>query len=278
MSDIDLWLLSSAAEVLGANANEPELVPLNAEQRQSLHLALDAGVAFFQSKRTEYTDTLDWRSQKVASVSYFNGDYTKHGDYAFSAVTGEQFPRPEQRAVLQSASWDISHACRLPTFLRALYENRKATRLSFPDYRDLQLAVNQYVYRVYNGDASRPLLRNYLDGSDGWFRVGYHGAQFGYPPSRFCDTHNPERPCLTTGGILAWGQLAFVSPDLAILESALMRMAVSTDQEIADFRSRYYFHDQQPFELVQTPSGQIFGGALYFIAADNAEMMASAHL
>src|SRR5262249_12776559 len=32
MSDIDLWLLASAAEILGAHANDPRLVPLRAEE------------------------------------------------------------------------------------------------------------------------------------------------------------------------------------------------------------------------------------------------------
>ena len=91
--------------------------------------------------------------------------------------------------------------------------------------------VNQYVYRVFNGDYSRPLFHNYLDGSDGWHRVGYHGAAFGYPPSPYCDMHNPNQPCMTPGQIMGWGLLAFSSPDLAALEQALVRLALDGNRK-----------------------------------------------
>jgi hypothetical protein len=119
----------------------------------------------------------------VGSASYFNGDYVAHPDYDYSGVTSEKFPSPSEKKTFAGASWDISHAYRLPVFLRALYENRKATASKFPSYHDLQLVVNQYVYRVFDGDYHYPLFHNYFDGSDGWHRVGYNGPDFGYPPS-----------------------------------------------------------------------------------------------
>ena len=132
MSDIDLWLLASAAEILGANANDPALAPLDASQAEMLRRALQTGIRFFQSKRTEYPGTKNFRGVEVGSSSYFNGDYAAHPDYDYSAVTGEKFPSPAQKLVLPDASWDSMHAYRLPVFLRALYENRKATGLEFP--------------------------------------------------------------------------------------------------------------------------------------------------
>ena len=204
MSDIDLWLLASAAEVLGAHANDPALVPLGTQQVNMLQSALQTGVSFFQSKRTDYPETKDFQGERVASASYFNGDYTAHPDYDYSGVTSEKFPSPAEKRVFVGASWDISHTYRVPIFLRSLYENRKATGSAFPRYHDLQLVVNQYVYRVFNGDFSHPLFHNYFDGSDGWHRVGFNGAGFGYPPSRDCDMHSPNQPCLTPGNIIGW--------------------------------------------------------------------------
>lgn len=275
MSDIDLWLLASAAEMLGAHANDPVVAPLDAKQIAMLHSALQTGVRFFQSKRTEYPETKNFRGERVGSASYFNGDYTAHPDFDYSAITSERFPAPTEKRVLAAASWDISHAYRLPIFLRALYENRKATGLDFPRYRDLELVANQYVYRVFNGDFSRPLFHNYFDGSDGWHRVGFNGQGFGYPPSRYCDQRNDKQPCLTPGNIIGWGELAFANPDLQRLEQALVKLAFDEQPGARQFRDRYYYYNDSAYQVITAEGKQIYGTALYFVIAENAGMLAN---
>jgi hypothetical protein len=276
VSDIDLWLLASAAEVLGAHANDATLVPIDASQAAMLHSALETGIRFFQSSRSEDPETKNFRGERVGSASYFNGDDTAHPDYDYSAVTSEKFPTPAEKRVRKNASWDISHVSRLPIFLRALYENRKATGSSFPQYHDLELVTNQYVYRVFNGDFSRPLFHNFFDGSDGWLRVGYVGPDFGYPPSSYCDMHNPNRPCMIPGAIMAWGLLAFANPDLGAVEHALVNLALNGDAESRRFRDRYYFYHDTPYEVLNAQGKQTYGIALYFVIADSAEMIAGA--
>lgn len=274
MSDIDLWLLASAAEMLGANANDAALAPLDARQVAMLRSALQTGIRFFQSKRTDYPETKNFQGERAGSASYFNGDYSAHPDYLYSGVTSEKLSSLPVPHVNTGASWDISHAYRLPIFLRALYENRKATGVDFPRYRDLQLVVNQYVYRVFNGDYSHPLFHNYFDGSDGWHRVGFNGLGFGYPPSRYCNMHDEKHPCLAPGSIIAWGQLAFANPDLARLEQALVKLAFDEKAETQAFRDRYYFYDY-PYQIIPLEGKQIYGTALYFVIAENAEMIAA---
>jgi len=275
MSDIDLWLIASAAEVLGAHVNDPALAPLRRDQVAMLRSAVETGIRFFQSKRTDYPETKDFQGRRVGSASYFNGDYTAHSDYDYSGVTSEQFPAPSQKKVYAGASWDISHAYRMPVFLRALYENRKATGSQFPSYHDLQLVVNQYLYRVFNGNFSRPLFHNYFDGSDGWFRVGFNGPGFGYPPSTYCNMHNDQQRCLTPGNIIGWGQLAFVNPDLARLEQSLVNLGLDDKLETREFRDRYYFYVYR-YQIVSSeerPSKKIYGTALYYVIAENADMI-----
>jgi hypothetical protein len=136
--------------------------------------------------------------------------------------------------------------------------------------------TNQYVYRVFNGDFSRPLFHNFFDGSDGWLRVGYVGPDFGYPPSSYCDMHNPNRPCMIPGAIMAWGLLAFANPDLARVEQALVKLALNGDPESRRFRDRYYFYVETPYEVLNTQGKQTYGIALYFVIADSAEMIANA--
>jgi len=275
MSDIDLWLLASAAEVLGAHANDPALVPLGDDQVRGLRSAIEGGARFFESKRTDYPATRNFQGERVGSASYFNGDYAAHPDYAYSAITSETLPSPSHKQAYAEASWDISHAYRLPIFLRALYENRKATGSTFPSYHDLQMVVNQYLYRVFNRDFDYPLFHNYFDGSDGWHRVGFNGPGFGYPPSSFCDTHDDKHPCLTPGNIIGWGQLTFVSRDLVRLEQSLVNLGFDEKSKTREFRNRYYFYGF-PYEIVgseERPSRKIYGTGLYFVIAENAEMI-----
>jgi hypothetical protein len=270
VSDIDLWLMDSAAEVLGANANDPALVPVDANQAKMLHSAVDTGTRFFERERNEFPTTRNFRGETVGSITYCNGDYAARPGYEYSAVTSENIPTPAEKLGNPDVGWDIMHSYRLPVFLRALYENRKATGADWPPYHEVQLFANHYVYRVFNGDYSRPLFKNYLDGSDGW--EGVRG-DFGYPPSRYCDQHNPHRPCTSPGSIMAWGELAFANPDLTALQHALVKLAVDTDPQARLFRNRYYFFEDTPFEVLGPQGKQTYAIGLYYVIGDDAEMI-----
>jgi len=270
MSDIDLWLLSCTAEVLGAHANDPELVPLRPEQVLELRRAIEVGVLFFRGKRTLHPDTKDFEGKTVGSTTHFNGDYDTLDEFDYSAVTGGAFPRPDQRRAIHNLPWDTCHAYRIPIFLRALFDNRKATGSDFPQLQEMRLETNQYVYRVFNGKFSRPLFRNYMDGNDTWFRVD-QSRGYGYPPSEYCDMRGSDRPCMAPGQSMAWGLLSFVNPDLVKLEQALMSLAMSTDYDAKVFCDRHYSY-RGPFRVVQNSSHTYYGDPLFFLVADNADL------
>ncbi|MGB8260663.1 MAG: hypothetical protein WCE75_09945 [Terracidiphilus sp.] len=272
MSDIDLWLLASAAEVLGANANEPKLAPIEAGDLALLRRAVRIGIRFFESRRSFDAATRDFAGKVVGSACYFRGDYASEEEMAFSGVEDARFPAPAERKPRPDISWDISHIYRLPIFLRALYENRKATGASFPLFQDLQLAANQYVYRVFNGNFRQPLFHNYFDGSDGWFRVGYNGADAGYPPSAQCDMRNAKRLCTIPGSIVGWAEIAFASPDLARLEGALIGLGFREDAATRAFRDRYYFYGAA-YGPGRAAGRDLYAGALYPVAAENAQWL-----
>ena len=270
MSDIDLWLLASVAEMLGAHANDPRLAPIDVRTLARLRQAMAVGIRLFQTKRTSYPNTRNFKGDIVGSASYFNGDYAGHSDMAFSAVGGEKLPTANERRANPNVSWDISHTYRLPIFLRALYENRNALGSDFPRYKDLELVVNQYVYKVFTGDYARPQFRNYFDGSDGWLRVDYNGAGFGNPPSDFCDMHDPKRLCLIPGAIMGWAGLAFANPDLTRLECSLVDLAFVKDPAILEFRERHFFWTS-PYKVNMIDGVNVYGGALYLVIAENAD-------
>jgi hypothetical protein len=275
MSDIDLWLLSSAAEMLGAQANDPQLVMIAPADLARLHTAIDVGVRFFQSKRTLYPETRDFQGNVVGSAGYFNGDYDGLPEMRGTAVFTEQIPSSDSTAYAKpGASWDIGHMYRVAVFLRTLYENHGATGNPFPGLQDIRLVVNQYMYKVFNGDFSRPLLRNNFDGSDGWFRVGYNGKGYGQPPSAYCDMHNPMRLCMTPGSIIAWAELDFANPDLAKLQQLLTKNAFDENPANQAFLNQFYFW-REPFGLILSEGNKICGGAFYAIAAENAAKLAA---
>jgi hypothetical protein len=264
MSDSDLWLLAGSAEVLGANANDSALVHLNDAQIEQLQHTLRSGVRLFQSKRTLHTETIDFAGRQVGSADYFEGDCDGHEEYAYTASTGMEFPA--ERVAISKLSWDTAHAYRLPVFLRALFENRKATGLEFPGFDDLQLLANQYVYRVFEGDFAHPLFRNFLDGNDGWFRVDT-AKNWGYPPSQFCDMRKPNRPCMAPGNLAGWGLLAFVNRDLEKLQRALLSLGTAPTAEAREFRHRYWSFG------MNLPNGTtINADMLFLLTADNAAL------
>jgi hypothetical protein len=250
MWDLHLWMIAAAAEMLGANANNPTLVPMTPDEQSKLLQAVQVGVNLFEKQRTVYSTTRNFQGGVVGSASYFNGDNATSSEYAYSGYTGMSFPTPSQGRVQPGASWDISHFYRVPVFLRSLYDNRKATGVrwnNFPTTADVQSIINQYMYRVFQGNFSRPLFNNYFDGSNGWFRVGYHGSTFGYPPTQYCNGSD----CLTDGALQGWGMLAFFSPDLLNLQHSLLTLAWSVDSSTVAFRDQYY----GPYYKFRYPNG-----------------------
>ncbi len=255
MDNKDLSLIAAAAEILGANAHDPGLVPLKPEEKTQLQNAVRTGVALFQKKRTLYPDTKNFRGEVVGSASYFNGDFDDHPENAYTGYSDRSFPTPQDKKVHSGTSRDISHFYRVPVFMRSLYDNKTAAGVDFPSARDVELLTNQLMYRVFKGDFNRPLFNNFFDGSNGWYRVGYHGPHFGYPPAELCDSRSPDRPCLTDGAVQGWGLLASFNPDLMELMHSLAKLAASEDPNARQFKDQHYRYNGQSFSF-QNPQGQ----------------------
>jgi hypothetical protein len=273
MLDTDLWLIATAAEILGANANDPKLVSLTQDVKAHLREIVQTGVNLFQKKRTLYPETKNFRGELVGSASYFNGDFYDHPDYAYSAYTGSAPPTPADKKALRGASWDIGHFYRVPVFMRSLYDNKNATGVDFPTDHDVQLLTNQYMYRVFRGDLAHPLFNNYFDGSNGWYRVGYHGPAFGVPPAQDCDAHSSNRPCATTGAVQGWGELASFNPDLMELEHALATLAWREDPETNRFKDRYYWYNNQSYSFRDLRSRTQYPFLLFAVLAEVPEKL-----
>lgn len=271
-TDTDLWYGATLAEILGAHANSPEDVPVANDDLARLRRALNANVAFLQSKRTLYSDTKDFSGRLVESASYFNGDLDGHPDNAYSGYEGAAPPVPANQVAKAGISWDVSHIHRLPIYFRALYDNRKATGLSFPALADIQLIVRQLLYRVLQGDMKLPLFNNFFDGGDGWFRVGYHPGFGGYPPARYCMSGKLGN-CLTPGSAQGWGMLSVFNPELSELECSLISLSTSMEKDKIVFRDNYFCAYGQPYSRFNTSGDQQYPVLLLWIAAGSLNVL-----
>jgi hypothetical protein len=246
VQDRDLWLIATAAELLGAEGADPKLIPLGAIVRARLHQLVNSGIALVASRRHEKRVRLR-DGRRIVADSYFDGDYDDHPDMRFAGDTGAAYPVMTDLFPRQKRSWDISHIYRLPVLFRSLLENRAVIGSDFPTNADIEQLANQYVYIVFRENTARPLPSNFFDGSDGWYRVDSFG---GYPPSKYCDARTRVRPCLSSEGALyGWELLSHSSVPLRGLDEALLRVSSSRDPATIVFRDRYYTQGGRPFSL-----------------------------
>lgn len=101
--------------------------------------------------------------------------------------------------VWASGAWDISHARRLVQIAETL----DALDLLPSDLSGAELKkglARQIAYRVFNGTLDEPSFANYLDGTDGWYRVNYvNRVGFGYAPGQLSTS-------VINGGYCRWSR------------------------------------------------------------------------
>jgi hypothetical protein len=253
----EIFAVATAAELLGAQSFDPHLIAIGDGEAAQLRDLVRTGVDRFQFSRTLRRD-----SAGRSNASYFNGDYDSSEDYDYTRDEEEAFPTPARKGKALGASWDISHFHIVPMFLWSLFRNKQATRVDFPSKADIDAIGNQYVFRVFEGDAAKPLFKNFFDGSDGWYRVNYSSrSNYGIAPSRFCSMFDPSHACVTIAGIYSWSLLASLNSDVARVQTSLIDLARSSDSAVACydqqcFRERYYRYGDASFSFLDS-AGQI---------------------
>lgn len=261
MTDMELWLVADSADVLGADAAAPELAILNDSTRAQLLEAVLAGDSLL-ADRCHHTVSGD--GADVLSV--FAGEFDDHPYYAYTAATGPELPAvPDPKSGL---SWDIDGSYRLPIVFRSLYETRKATGAPFPSLNDLVALANSYVHLAFNGNSQLPAFSNFLDGWNGWFRVGDPSIPDGYPPDQYCDATKSPINCLTAGAVQGWGELAFANPDLATLYQNLVNLAYDDSAETVAFKNQHYWYGG-PYSA----NADVYPWLMIYVVGDSAERL-----
>jgi|GEM_PF-1106531 len=181
VTDADMWMTIGPIEILSANKKDPELVNLSNAEKIKLSSFVKLGINLIKSRITT-TSLTNFSGAKVSGVGFDFGAWANYPDYAYAGYSGKTFPVSSDKKTVSNVGWDISHARRLVHVFTSLYENKDIVGESFPDINLMKGLSNQLSYKIFNKNLQKPLFTNFIDGTAGWYRVGYSGTGFGYPP------------------------------------------------------------------------------------------------
>jgi hypothetical protein len=188
VGDQEMWVLAGAANILAANKADGNAIPLTAEEKITLLSFVELGTRLLKSRLTK-SQLKNFQGDAVEGLNFDLGMWDGYPDYAYAGYVGDRYPGPEDKKPIVNVGWDISHARRFVQVFDTLYDKRGATGQTFPDAAVMKGLANQVAYCVFNRDFERPLFSNFMNGSNGWYRVGYASRKdFGYKPYGLSDS------------------------------------------------------------------------------------------
>lgn len=227
VGDKDMFVLIIAAELLRANDKASQVVTLSSDDRQKVSTVVRYGESVIEQR--SYPIAL--RDGSTAHV-FDRGYWAEYEDYKYAGYEGEKYPEGLAPKRVSTVGWDISHFRRMVHLLLALERGRGRGSSTFSARKYIAGYGNAVAQILWNGDQRRPLFRNFMDGSNGWYRVGYEGRKaFGYKPWGMSGV-------IASGG---YGFLAFESNAMRTRLAELYAMMTSTDSEIVAFRKEWNY-------------------------------------
>ena len=234
--DTDLWIVSGVSNLLAAHKKAPLSIPLTQSLQKKLRAYLITGLDLIAS-RIKTTKLTNFNGQVVEGRDFDPGIWSDYADYKYAGLS-EKNTLSIKRLIsankpnkANSVSWDLSHARRFVHVFDSLTNNRKILGLSFPSRRIVTGLTNQLLYKVFNKDFKYPLFTNYMNGSNGWFRVNYSGRKgYGYGPWDMSSS-------VLTGGFALWQPY---NKDIEKVYNALNSMINSKDPKVISHRKKHY--------------------------------------
>lgn len=236
LTDVDLWIIAGTMELLVASNNQPGWLAVDSDTVAMLKEYGKLGLSVVESRLSPGT-VMDATDAPVDSLHYDLDTWQEHPNHAYAGYTGTTYPGwtdPDAKipAVepmpVTSLAWDISHARRLVRVFDTFYRFRGIVDSSFPDRDTLVGLARQFVFGAWNRNVASPQFTNYMDGTNGWYRVNYSNrAGFGYPPFGLNDS-------ALSGGYGLWSYLEpFTSTLLTQLyEATNYDMESTVDQRL----------------------------------------------
>ncbi len=230
VTDTDLWIDAGVANLLAAWDADPSVTNFTNEEVDALKLYVQAA-ALLLSSRVGYRPCRDFDGDQVDCAGFDEGMWDDSSGYAYAGYEGEAFPDASQQARGQGVGWDLSHARRFVEVFESLAETGDELGLAFPDERFLSGMARNIAHVVFLGDSTLPLFANFMDGTNGWYRVGYSGRTgFGYAPSDMSIA-------LLTGGYALWIEYY---PPLKEVYQAVHDMLASSDPTVSAHLHAHY--------------------------------------
>lgn len=221
----DMFVVIIAAELLRANDRASQVVTLSSDERRMLSTVVRHGERVVEQR--SYAIIL--RDGSTAHM-FDRGYWAEHEDYQYAGYEGEKHPEGLAPKRVSTVGWDISHFRRMVHLLLALERGRGKGNSTFSPRTYMAGYGNAVAQILWNGDQRRPRFRNFMDGSNGWYRVGYEGRKaFGYKPWKLSGA-------IASGG---YGFLALESKTMRTRLAELYAMMTSTDGAIAAFQKEW---------------------------------------
>lgn len=231
VTDVDLFIMSGVCDMVAAHLTDSTLVERPENLDHLLYRYLPKA-NYMMMDRLVATELMDSNGKVLVGAVFDKGRWDEHPDHRY-AGNGQKTMDPDslQPAPVRGTGWDISHGRRFVTTFQSFFDTREILGFTRPDCNDMRSLADQFIYGVYNGDSVLPLFSNYMDGANGWYRVGYQKREhFGYGPSDLSMS-------ALTGGFGLWSQFR---PEMKSLMSYLFGMLRSGKQEVRQHVMMHY--------------------------------------
>lgn len=185
LTDTDVWMLAGAAQLFDLNLKAPIQTRLTAHETETLAEYLEVGAGLLRERTIP--KTILHRGESYSGLTFDPGAYNDHPEMLWAGYEGAAAPwdNPELEPPAPPAdlSWDISHGRRLVQLFESLHKIRGSAGLQFPQEADMAALARQVTIGIDRGAPGAPRFTNFLDASNGWYRVGYSNrGKFAYPP------------------------------------------------------------------------------------------------
>lgn len=239
-TDADMLIAIGIVNLLAAASHDSEFISLSDEDRTTLIDVARLLVRFMSSHFVVGT-IMDETGQSKSTVDFDPGVWRLHSEMAYAGDQEAKYPGREPQPQ-PGVGWDFSHGARIAWMLLTFADNSDIAGRD----RDWEWMADsfarQIAYRVLDDDADVPRFRNYLDGSNGWYRVNFAGREgTGTPPFGL------SRAYLT----MPWARLTARDPRLMTAAVGMWRMLTgATMKHCENFKKIYveesYWQDRKP--------------------------------
>jgi hypothetical protein len=263
ITDTDTWIIAGVSEVLSAAQDYPADIALDPTLAAELAAYAASGGELVR-RRCVPTTVTNWNGDHVDAIVFDPGAWVDHPSHWFSSYEGATVPTQlDTHQPTPDGSWDVSHARRFVQVFETFRQRHAFVGGRWANESLLSGLTAQLVYGAFNSNLTHPLISNFMDGSNGWFRVDF-ATQAGYPPYGLTRT-------LFDGGYGVWAEF---NPDVATVMSALVALA----RKLWIVDDSGHGLDAVPagagaanaslFRFVEGSPGPSFGLALETLAAD----------